>query len=59
MTDISNLDLQMCDMSFEKIVETENVKAALRYLKQRQSTIRCITIIEMLEKVTRGVNYDR
>lgn len=50
MIDLNNLDLQMCDMPFEKIIETENVKAALSYLKKRQSTIRCITIIEMLEK---------
>lgn len=59
MIDINKLDLQMYDMPFEKILETENVKAALSYLKKRQSTIRCITIIEMLEKVTRGMEYDR
>ena len=59
MTDISNLDLRITDMPFEKILETENIKEALGYLKKRQSTIRCITIIEMLEKVLRGVNNDK
>ncbi len=59
MTDLHNLDLKIYDMPFEKILETENTKAALSYLKKRQSTIRCITIIEMLEKVMRGINYDR
>ncbi len=59
MTDLHNLDLQICDMSFEKILETENIKEALKYLKKRQSTIRCITIIEMLEKVIRGENNDK
>ena len=59
MTDLYNLDLQICDMPFEKILETENIKAALSYLKKRQSTIRCITIIEMLEKVMRGDNNAR
>ena len=56
MTNFSNLDLQICNMPFEKILETENIKEALSYLKKRQSTIRCITIIEMLEKVMRGKN---
>ena len=56
MTDKYNFDLQICNMPFEKILETENIKEALSYLKKRQSTIRCITIIEMLEKVIRGVN---
>ena len=59
MTDINNLDLQLYNMPFEKILETENIKEALSYLKKRQSTIRCITIIEMLEKVLRGENNDR
>lgn len=59
MTDLNNLDLQICDMSFEKIIETENIKEALSYLKKRQSTIRCITIIEMLERVIRGENNDK
>ena len=59
MSDLHNLDLQIYDMPFEKILETENIKEALSYLKKRQSTIRCITIIEMLEKVLRGVNNDK
>ena len=59
MTDLHNLDLQIYNMSFEKILETENVKEALSYLKKRQSTIRCITIIEMLEKVLRGAENDK
>ena len=59
MTDLYNLDLQNCDMPFEKILETENIKEALSYLKKRQGTIRCITIIEMLEKVMRGADNDR
>ena len=58
MTDFYNIDLQICDMPFEKILETENTKQALSYLKKRQSTIRCITIIEMLERVLRGADND-
>jgi len=59
MPDINNLDLRLCNMPFEKILETKNIKEALSYLKKRQSTIRCITIIEMLEKVLRGAENKR
>lgn len=44
----------MNDMPFEKILETENIEEALNYLKIRQSTIRCVEIIEMLQRVIRG-----
>ena len=61
MTDLyNNLDLQICsNMPFEKIIETKNINEALNYLKKRQATIRCITIIEMLQRVMRGEQNDR
>lgn len=37
--------------SFEKIMETKDVIEALEYLRRRQSTIRCIELIEMIEGV--------
>ena len=39
------------EMTFEKILETENINEALQYLKMRQSTIKCIEIIKMLERI--------
>lgn len=36
---------------FETILETKNISDALDYLKKRQSTIRCIELIEMIEGV--------